>query len=189
MSQDNVEIVRTSGRPICGRTSRKALSAFDPEVVWDGTNLPDGRIARGHQAILAHTARWSQMWESWTAELVQFVDAGDDVVVFIRECGRSKSGLDVDEQHAEVYTVRAGRIMRRRGFSDPREALEAVGVPPLRRTPNNRRGYWSPNGPLEHLGDDDRPCCGAGRATGQSKSISLHLPRRLIVRGRAYRRH
>jgi ketosteroid isomerase-like protein len=128
MSQENVEIVRTMWEAYLRGDFEKALSAFDPEVVWDGTNLPDGRIARGHQAILDHTARWSQMWESWTVELGQFVDAGDNVVVFIRECGRSKSGIDVDERHAEVYTVRAGRIMRRRGFSDPRDALEAVGL-------------------------------------------------------------
>jgi NAD(P)-dependent dehydrogenase (short-subunit alcohol dehydrogenase family) len=39
------------------------------------------------------------------------------------------------------------------------------------------------------VGDGDRPYRGAGRAAGRPRSISLHLPRRLIVRGRAYRRH
>jgi HB1/ASXL restriction endonuclease-like protein with HTH domain len=48
-----------------------------------------------------------------------------------------------------------------------------------------------PGGPFRRvdIGDDDRPCREAGRATGRPRSISLHLPRRLIVRGRAYRRH
>jgi hypothetical protein len=34
----------------------------------------------------------------------------------------------MDERHAEVYTVKGGKILRRRGFSDVNEALEAVGL-------------------------------------------------------------
>jgi ketosteroid isomerase-like protein len=68
------------------------------------------------------------MWEDWTIELGEFVDVGDDVVVFIRERGRSKTGIDMDERHAEIYTLKDGRIVRRRGFSDPAQALAAVGL-------------------------------------------------------------
>jgi ketosteroid isomerase-like protein len=60
--------------------------------------------------------------------LQQFIDAGDEVVLFIREKGLSKSGIEVDERHAEVYTVKDGAILRRRGFSDGQDALEAVGL-------------------------------------------------------------
>jgi ketosteroid isomerase-like protein len=75
-----------------------------------------------------HIARWSDMWESWNVEVERVIDAGgDQVVVFIRETGRSTSGLDMDERHAELYRIRDGRIVRRQGFSDPNEALEAVG--------------------------------------------------------------
>jgi len=48
-------------------------------------------------------------------------------VVFIRETGRSSSGLDLDERHGELYTVRDGRIVRRQGFSDANQAFEAAG--------------------------------------------------------------
>jgi len=128
MSQENVEVVRTMWEAFLRRDFDKALSRFHPDVEWDGTNLPDGKISHGHEAILDHTARWAGQWESWTVELGEFLDAGDDVVVFIRERGRSKSGIDMDERHAEIYTVKAGTIVRRRGFSDTNEALEAVGL-------------------------------------------------------------
>ena len=105
----------------------EALSAFHPDVEWDGTNLPDGRVSRGHEAVRDHTARWASMWDSWTVELGQFIEAGDEVVLYIREKGLSKSGIQMDERHAEVYTVKDGKILRRRGFSDVNEALEAVG--------------------------------------------------------------
>jgi ketosteroid isomerase-like protein len=59
----------------------------------------------------------------------QFVDAGDDrVIVVFREIGHSDSGLQMDERHAEVYAVRNGKVVSRKGFSDPQEAFDAVGL-------------------------------------------------------------
>jgi hypothetical protein len=34
----------------------------------------------------------------------------------------------MDERHAELYTLRDAKIVRRRGFSDPSQALEAAGL-------------------------------------------------------------
>ena len=128
MSQANVELVRTVWDAFLRGDFDQALSGFHSDVEWDGTNLPDGNISHGHEAILDHIARWAEQWESWTVELGEFLDAGDDVVVFFHERGRSKSGIDMDERHAEIYTVKAGTIVRRRGFSDTNEALEAAGL-------------------------------------------------------------
>ena len=34
----------------------------------------------------------------------------------------------MDERHAELYTLDDGMIIARRGFSDPSQAFEAVGL-------------------------------------------------------------
>jgi len=129
MSQENVEIVQRLYEAWSRQDVQAALAWFDPDVEWDGTNLPDGQVGRGVDAIMDHLARWSAMWESWNVEVEEIVDAGGDhVVVFIRETGRSTNGLDMDERHAELYRIRGGRIVRRKGFSDPNEALKAVGL-------------------------------------------------------------
>lgn len=31
-----------------------ALAAFDPDVKWDGTNLPDGKVSHGIEAVTDH---------------------------------------------------------------------------------------------------------------------------------------
>jgi ketosteroid isomerase-like protein len=73
--------------------------------------------------------RWAEMWDDWTMDPERFVDAGGDQVVLVfRETGRSESGLQMDERHAELYTVRDGKVVYRKGFSDPAEALEAAGL-------------------------------------------------------------
>jgi len=129
MSQENVELVRGMWKAFLKNDFETALAAYDPDVEWDGTNLPDGQVGRGVDAIMAHVTRWSSMWESWNVEVEQVTDAGGDrVVTIIRETGRSTSGVDMDECHAELYWIRDGRIFRRQGFSDPSDGLKAAGL-------------------------------------------------------------
>ena len=129
MSQENVEIVRAMWDAFLGDDPTSGLSFCDPDIEWDGSNLPDGKIARGREAIVEHAIRWAEMWEDWKFEPQQFIDAGrDEVVLIFRETGRSDSGLWMDERHAELYRLRDGKVVYRKGFSDPAEALEAVGL-------------------------------------------------------------
>ena len=108
---------------------RTALSYFDPDVEWDGTNLPDGQIERGREAIMGHFRRWANQWDGWTVEVERIIDAdSDQVVVVFRERGRSKTGLEMNECHAELYRLRDGKVVRRQGFSDPNEALKSAGL-------------------------------------------------------------
>ena len=129
MSQENVQTVRGLWDAFGAADMPTALSLFAPDVEWDGTNLPDGRIARGHEAILDHLRRWAAIWQDWTVEVEDILEAGpDQVVVLIRERGRASTGLTMDERHAELYTLKAGKIVRRQGFSDRRQALKAAGL-------------------------------------------------------------
>ena len=76
-----------------------------------------------------HLTRWADQWDEWTVEVERVLDAGSEhVVVIFQEKGRSNSGLLMDERHAELYSLRDGKVVRRQGFSDPNEALEAVGL-------------------------------------------------------------
>jgi ketosteroid isomerase-like protein len=129
MSQENVDIVRQMWEAFLGDDPTSGLSFCDPDIEWDGTNLPDGKVARGREAIVEHAARWAEMWDEWTMEPERFIDAGGDQVILVfREIGRSESGLQMDERHAELYVVRGGKVIYRKGFSDPDEALAAVGL-------------------------------------------------------------
>jgi ketosteroid isomerase-like protein len=130
MSRENVEVVRRMLDAWREADVATALAFYDPDVEWDGTNLPDGQVGRGHEAVLDHVRRWADQWDEWTVEVERAIDAGSDhVVVFIRERGQSKSGLTMDEIHSELYTLRDGRIVRRKGFSDANEALRVLGLP------------------------------------------------------------
>jgi ketosteroid isomerase-like protein len=80
-------------------------------------------------AVVEHTTKWAEMWESWEVDSKQVIDAGgEQVIAFIRERGRTKAGLEVNERHSELYTVRNGKIAQRKGFSDADEALTVAGL-------------------------------------------------------------
>jgi len=52
MSQENVEVVRRAYEAWNAGDVQSALLFYDPDVEWDGTNLPDGRVGRGLDAIM-----------------------------------------------------------------------------------------------------------------------------------------
>jgi ketosteroid isomerase-like protein len=132
MGLENVAVVRGMWEAFLRNDFESALSAFAPDVEWDGTNLPDGTISRGHDAVLDHVSRWAEMWDTWEVELEEVIDADQNrVIAFIGERGRTKSGLEVNERHSELYTVRDGKIAYRKGFSDADQALREAGVRPL----------------------------------------------------------
>jgi ketosteroid isomerase-like protein len=129
MPMTNVEVVRGMLEAFIRNDSAVALAAFDPDVEWDGTNLPDGKIAHGLQAIVQHDVRWRGMWETLEFTLEDVIDAGEDrAIAFIHERGRSRAGIDVNERHSELYLVKGGKIVYRKGFSDADEALVEAGV-------------------------------------------------------------
>jgi ketosteroid isomerase-like protein len=129
MSEANIAVVRGMWEAFLRNDGEAANAAFAPDVEWDGTNLPDGEILHGLDAAVAHVRRWAEMWETWEVELEDVIDAGEDrVIAFLRERGRSKAGLDVNERHSELYVVRDAKIVYRKGFSNADEALVEAGL-------------------------------------------------------------
>ncbi len=127
MSDHNVVVVRSMWEAFLRNDFEAALSAFESDVEWDGTNLPDGKVSRGLDAVVEHLTKWAETWETWEVELEQVIDAGgDQVIAFIRERGRTKAGLEANERHSELYIVCDGKIRYRKGFSDADEALSVA---------------------------------------------------------------
>jgi hypothetical protein len=54
MSQENVEVVRQMWGAFLAGDFDTTLSCLASDIEWDGTNLPDGRVGKGHQAVLDH---------------------------------------------------------------------------------------------------------------------------------------
>ncbi|MGZ8665881.1 MAG: nuclear transport factor 2 family protein [Solirubrobacterales bacterium] len=89
----------------------------------------DWGTARGPEGIEAAWRRWYAAFGDVRHEWDEVADAGDDVIVTYRTYGRGRgSGLAVDQSITLLWTLKAGKIVRVRSYSDRADALEAAGL-------------------------------------------------------------
>jgi ketosteroid isomerase-like protein len=133
MESTNVEIVRRLARASDEGGFQAALplaeQLFDEQVEWvEDPSWPGAGSYRGIPAIrkLLYERTDSFKFDQHTEKLI---DAGDDIVSFIRWRGRGQqSGAEAEMQLATVTTLRSGKIIRVRFYLDRSEALQAVGL-------------------------------------------------------------
>jgi ketosteroid isomerase-like protein len=90
---------------------------------------PERKAYLGIEGAREFVSDWSDAWDDWELEVDALIDAGDEVVAIVRQRGRSKStGLVVDMEFAQVWSVRDGLQMGMVMYADPAEALDAVGL-------------------------------------------------------------
>jgi ketosteroid isomerase-like protein len=131
MSQENVEIVRRSIEAFRRDDIPGALSYLDPQIEFDASRTnPEGRVYHGHQGVIEAVTQWTDTWDEYEIEPVEFFSApGGLVVVKLRERGRIKgSDTWTEHQRGAVYTVRDGTIVRYEEHFDLAAALEAAGL-------------------------------------------------------------
>jgi len=134
MSQENVEIVRALLRGFARRDHERAFDFYDPKIEWDASagaeiNTDLAHVYHGHDGVRAYWRAWLSAWRDLDFEVQDVLDAGDEVVALIRnqrQWGRH-SGIRTDmPPYALVFTIRDGKVVRWRSFSDQESALKAV---------------------------------------------------------------
>jgi ketosteroid isomerase-like protein len=131
VSRENVEIVRRVVAAFAAGDQGTISALVSPEIEWDFSNAvtwPEDRVYRGFEGVAEFFARWTAEWEDYRFDVEEVIDAGEKAVVFIRDEGRGKSsGVKLDRQHGEVWTISEGKVARIELFDSKAEALAAVG--------------------------------------------------------------
>jgi ketosteroid isomerase-like protein len=131
MGSTALEVVREVCEAIEANDWGRGTETFDPEIVQYGTRggIDQDRVIRGREAVLDYWREIQQAWAGLDIEVEQLIDAGDNIVAFLRETARSRhSDLDVHIDTAMVFRVRNGRVVEVRGYMDREEALRAAGL-------------------------------------------------------------
>jgi ketosteroid isomerase-like protein len=131
MSQENVEIVRAMNAAYASGDVQAALEALDPKIEWRGTvgGLDEHAVARGREEVIGAFADNLATWESLELDYEKYIDAGDQVVVFVHEVARGReSGAEIETDTAVVFTLQGGKIVRARAYMERAQALEAAGL-------------------------------------------------------------
>lgn len=106
------------------------------EAMWTGDCvlkpsglLPESAEMYGHEGIARFISNQMEAFEQLQVEPLEFLDAGERVVVPIRFGGKARhTGMEVAFVVVHVATLRNGKVARLKMFRDKAEALEAVGL-------------------------------------------------------------
>jgi ketosteroid isomerase-like protein len=105
------------------------LGFLAADVELDVSELLDGRVLRGRQAVEAYLdSLRTDVWQELTMDIEEIAEESDVLVTLVRLQGVGRgSGVPVDLPAAWVSTLRDGRVASARFTLDREGALEAVG--------------------------------------------------------------
>ena len=130
MSAENIQLIRKLVEAFNVRDIDSVVQDMQPDVELHPLRAQLERKAyRGHDGVREMLADFDQDWESIQVNAEEFRDADDEVVVLgrLRARGRA-SGIDLDVPMGFVWTLRDGKVLRIRSFSDQTDALRAAGL-------------------------------------------------------------
>jgi ketosteroid isomerase-like protein len=102
------------------------------DFAWDMSHFhgwPEQQVYEGREQAQSFLLEWTGAWDEWELDVDALREAGDKVLALVRQRGRSKTtGAPVEMSFAMVWTIRDGKQTRMEMYSDPAEALQAVGL-------------------------------------------------------------
>jgi ketosteroid isomerase-like protein len=141
MSRENVELIRGLIPPpetdiaalfrddeLFEQTAGALESFIDPEVE-SVANWMGGTRYVGVEGFRRLWLDWLEPWTSYHTTVDELIDAGDRVLVLIRDRGRRPDvDAEIELTASSVWEVRNGRIVRVAFYTDRDDAFEAAGV-------------------------------------------------------------
>jgi ketosteroid isomerase-like protein len=95
----------------------------DPDVV----EMVAAFTPRGQERVAQYLRGWLDSWDAYQARPEQILEGGEEVAVLIHLRARGKgSQFEIEEDMADVFTVRDGKIVRLRLYIQRKDALQAI---------------------------------------------------------------
>jgi ketosteroid isomerase-like protein len=96
----------------------------DPEVV----EMVAAFTPRGQDRVAQYLRGWLDSWDAYLARPEEFLESGEEVVALVHVRARGKgSQFEFEEDMADVFSVRKGKIGRLRLYVQRKDALKAIG--------------------------------------------------------------
>jgi ketosteroid isomerase-like protein len=132
MSAENVAIVRSIYAAFATGDIPTVLGLLSPDVVWnEAENFPysDGNPYVGPEAILNGVfARFGGEWDGFGANMPDYIDGGDKVVVTGRYVGTYlATGKAMNPQALHLWTLKDGKVVAFQQYVDTLAVARAVG--------------------------------------------------------------
>ena len=131
MSQENLEIMKAVMSRFEAGDRTEWRKHFDSDVVWDTSTskMPAAGIYHGHEGVERFFREWLGAWSDYGVETLEYIDAGDSVVLVFRQSGVGRgSGVRTERDFFAVYDLSDSKVVRYRQYESCQDALEAAGL-------------------------------------------------------------
>jgi ketosteroid isomerase-like protein len=130
MSHRNVEVVRGVYERWSQGDFSASIEVMDPLVLLVmRPEFPDAGTYLGVDRVREYTRGFLEPWTRITIAAEEIAEAGDSVVVAVRQSGTgSESGVATELSYFHVWSFRGGKAIRLEVFRERDDAFEAVGL-------------------------------------------------------------
>jgi ketosteroid isomerase-like protein len=134
MSEEDVEAIIRRAHEAFNRRDREAFVALWTEDCEFRPALEreiegDEGVFLGHDGIRRWWQAMSEAWKELESGVHEVRAAGEQALAFVTVRGRGRlSDAVIEGQFFQLVTVRGGKVLASRDFSDRAEALEAAGL-------------------------------------------------------------
>jgi ketosteroid isomerase-like protein len=134
MSKENVESFKRGTELLNRRDIESFLEMLDPEVEWHPglVALLEGEatVYRGREEVREMLQDIFEAFADFRFEFSEIRDLGDRILAVGEMRGRgTESGVEIESPWAFLIQLRNGKATHVRVYLDPKEALEAAGLP------------------------------------------------------------
>jgi ketosteroid isomerase-like protein len=108
-----------------------AMPSFDPDFEFrSALSAAEGQTHFGLDGLRDWAESMDSVWKNLQIAIVDFRKVSEDTAVVIyRATGEARaSRFPLDTQTGQVWSYRNGKVWRNVSYTDPKEALEAVGL-------------------------------------------------------------
>lgn len=129
MSQENIEAL---GNALASAPANPEglFTILDEKVEWDYVGaFPEVVTYHGPDEVRAFFGEWAGAFDDFGFEAEEMIDAGDSVLVCLRQWGRGReTGAEVHNRTWQVFDFRDGKVVHCRGYATKQEAQAATGL-------------------------------------------------------------
>ena len=125
----NVDIIKRLYQAFAEGDMDSISALIDPSVEWiESDGIPYGGVFQGYEAVLNGVfAKIGAEWDNFTANVDQFIDAGDIVVTLGTDSGIHKAtGKKMQAPTASIWTLKNGKVIKFRQYIDTLAVTNAI---------------------------------------------------------------
>ncbi len=125
----NIDVIKRLYQAFAEGDIDSVSALLDPSVEWiESDGIPYGGVFKGYEAVLNGVfTKIGAEWENFTADVDQFIDAGDIVVTLGTDSATYKAtGKKMIAPTASIWTLKNGKVVKFRQYIDTLAVVNAT---------------------------------------------------------------